>query len=169
MRVTRDGVTLEDLIAAVKSAIRLAGISRVNQSRDLRIVSARLTLNATATVSTGGKLQFTIPFLGAFGIGSSAKSQVTHVIDIGLVPVDPADTHEISGSVEDVLVDALVSIREVMASAAEGDDPFELEESSVELSFAVTEDGSITLGFEVGAQSEVCHKLKVTVATAASG
>lgn len=163
MRATRDGVTLEELIAAVKSAIRMAGISRVDHARDLRIVSARLTLNAVATVSTGGKLQFTVPFLGTFGVGSSVKSQVTHVIDIALTPVDSADTHEISGSVEDVLVDALVSIREIMRSAADGADPFELEESSVELSFAVTEDGSITLGFDVGAQHEVFHKLKVTV------
>jgi hypothetical protein len=52
----------------------------------------------------------------------------------------------------------------VLAGAGGGEDPFVLKESSVELSFALTEDGSIPLGAEAETKDELTHELEITVA-----
>jgi hypothetical protein len=48
-----------------------------------------------------------------------------------------------------------------MARAVEGNDPFLLHESTVELSFAIAKDGSITLGFNGEFQHEIAHTLRL--------
>jgi hypothetical protein len=57
------------------------------------------------------------------------------------------------------LVDAINTIRAAVASAEIGDDPFTLTESSVDISFAVTAEGTISLGVEGGLANELTHTL----------
>lgn len=64
MRLTADGVPVQDVIAAVKLAIREANISAVDEARDLRVGSVKLVLHALATRAVGGGLSFTVPFIG---------------------------------------------------------------------------------------------------------
>jgi hypothetical protein len=56
-----------------------------------------------------------------------------------------------------VLVDAIETIRAVVARAADGDDPFLLNQSIVELCFAVAKNGSITPGFNGEFKDEIVH------------
>jgi hypothetical protein len=49
--------------------------------------------------------------------------------------------------------------------ASSSDEPFVLKDSSVELIFAVTEDGTISLEVESEQADEVTHKLKLTLAS----
>ena len=54
MRVTDEGVPVQDLIEAVKQAIKAANVSSSAADRDLRIDSVRLLLHAVATRAYGG-------------------------------------------------------------------------------------------------------------------
>jgi len=165
MRVTPDGVAVEDLVAAVKKAVKLAGLSTTDTGRDLRVTAIQLSLATVASVTGGGKLEFTLPFLGMkVRFGRSITGKDTHNLDITLVPPDLV--HEVrDGDVEEVLVDAIETIRAVVARAVEGEDPFVLKESTVELSFVITEERSVSLGYFGEETDEVTHKLKLTLGT----
>lgn len=165
MKVSSNGVAIDELVAAVKNAIRMAGISSTDPDRDLRVASIQLTLNVVATVGAGGGLDFRVPFLGMkFKIGGSVTRLDTHTIDITLVPPDLSERHEIRDQpIETVLVKAIETIRRVIWRAAGGDDPFILKASTVAICFAITEDGSITLGFNGELKNEVAQTLRISL------
>jgi hypothetical protein len=50
-----------------------------------------------------------------------------------------------------------------MISAAEGDDPFLLTNGTVDLSFAITKDGSVALGASGELTDEVTHRLRISL------
>jgi Trypsin-co-occurring domain 2 len=163
MEVTDTGVAIDDVVDAVKNVIKAADISAINTDRDLRVTSLQFVLNAVATTTVGGGMDFRLPFLGMkFSLGSTVTRHDTHTIDITLVPPDLK--HEIrEGTVETVLFDAIETIRALMVTAIGGDDPFVLKAGIVELRFAVTKNGSITLGFNGEFKDEITHMLKIGV------
>jgi hypothetical protein len=59
---------------------------------------------------------------------------------------DRAETRD--GALDDVLVEAIETIRAAVASAAGGDDPFVLNDSTITISFAVTAEGTISIGVD---------------------
>jgi hypothetical protein len=160
VRVTDEGVPVAELIESVKRAIKTANLSSTDTGRDLHVTSLHLILHAIATRSLGGSLQFCIPFTGmTLSLGKKVTRQDTHRIEIGLAPPGPEE-HEIrADDIESALADAIATIRATMASAAGSDDPFTLTDSSIEPSFAVTEEGDITLGVDVGLSDELTHTL----------
>ncbi|MFF4845411.1 trypco2 family protein [Streptomyces collinus] len=164
--MTDDGVPVEDLVAAVKRAVMESNMSATAAGRDLRVTSVRLTLHALATATAGGSLNFRLPFIGMkLRIGRTVSRRDTHVIEMTLVPPDLEQQHELRyGTVDAVLVDAITMIRRVTASARTGDDPFHLLEGSVRLEFAITADGSVSLGLDGALHEEVTHTLLVMVA-----
>jgi hypothetical protein len=168
VRVTEEGVPIQDLIRSVKHAIQEANISSTDADRDLRVGSVHLTLHALATRSLGGRLEFCIPFIGmTVRLGSKVTRQDTHRIDIGLAPPDLASGREVrEGDIDSVLGDAISTIRTTVASAAEGDDPFTLTDSRVEISFAVTAEGTISLGVDGGLTDELTHSLTLSLVPA---
>lgn len=165
MRVTEEGVPIPDLIQSIKQAIKTASISSTDADRDLRVGSVHLTLHAVATRSLGGGLDFCIPFIGmAVRLGGKLTRQNTQRIDIGLVPPDLANGPEVrEGAIESVLADAISTIRATVAGAAAGDDPFTLTDSSVEISFAVTAEGIISLGVDGSLANELTHTLTLNL------
>ena len=60
---------------------------------------------------------------------------------------------------DDVLVEAIETIRAAVASAASGDDPFVLNDSTIRISFAVTAEGSISIGVNGSLSDELTHTL----------
>lgn len=163
MDVTENGIAIEEVVGAVKNAIKLAGISATDGGRDLRVTSMQLTLHTLAVLTAGGGVDFRVPFLGMrLIVGTAITRRDTHTVDIALEAQDLRAQHEIrDGDVEAVLLDAIETIRAVMARAGHGDDPFLLNQSTVELSFAVAKDGSITLGFNGEFRDEVVHTLRI--------
>ncbi|MBB4684873.1 trypco2 family protein [Amycolatopsis jiangsuensis] len=166
MHVTATGVPVSSLVDAVKTAVRDAGISAADADRRVRVTAVQLTLHAVATAGSGAKVEFKIPFLGMnVKLGTTISTADAHTIDIILVPPDLAPAHEIrAGAVDQVLVDAIDTVVQVVADAGGGENPFLLKESTVELSFALTEEGSISLGLDAASKDELTHKLKITVA-----
>lgn len=165
MRVSSDGVEIDELVAAVKNAISMAGMSSTDADRDLRVASIQLVLKVVATIGIGGGLDFRVPFLGMkLKIGGSVSRLDTHTIDITLVPPDLSQRHEIRDQpIETLLVKAVQTIRAVISRAAAGDDPFVLKTGTVDLCFAITEDGSITLGFNGELKNEVTQTLRISL------
>jgi hypothetical protein len=165
MRVTEDGVPVENLIQAVKNAVRAAGISDADTERDLRVEALRLELHVVATQSVGGGLRFCVPVIGMeLRLGGRLTRQDTHEISIGLAPPDVSGRPELRGAdIETTLSDAIATIRAAVAGAAGGDDPFTLTDSSVEISFAVTADGEISLGVDASLKDEITQKLTVSL------
>ena len=125
MKVTADGVLVQDVIAAVKLAIKEANVSETDEGRDLRVSSVKLVLHALATQSVGGGLNFAIPFIGMpVRFGAKVTKSDTHEIEINLVPPGQEAGEEVrEASLDSALVDAIETIRAIVVSAADGDDP----------------------------------------------
>ena len=119
MKVTDEGVSVDTLVSVVKDSIKRAGVSRVSESADLRVASVQLILEVVASKTAGGGLNFRVPFIGMkLDIGVKVTKKDTHTIDITLVPPEQQATREVrSGEVEDVLVNAVATIRSVIAHA----------------------------------------------------
>ena len=168
MNVTEDGVPIPDVIEAVKRAIKTANVSATDEGRDLRVGSVSLNLHAIATRSSGGGLNFHIPFIGMeVQLGAKLTRRDTHQIEINLTPpVAEGRTEVRDGVLNGVLVEAIETIRAAVASAASGDDPFVLNDSTITISFAVTAEGSISIGVNGSLSDELTHTLVLALVPA---
>jgi hypothetical protein len=168
MRVVEDTVPVRDLIETVQHAIKAANLSRTDVERDLRVGAVHLTINAVATRSAGGGIDFRIPVIGmAVKVGGKVSRKDTHTIEITLVPPDLKRPPELrDGDIESVFVDAIGTIRAAVATAAAGDDPFALTDGTVTIAFAVTREGTITLGVDGELGDELTHTLKLSLVPA---
>ena len=70
--------------------------------------------------------------------GAKVTAKDTHRVDITLVLPEDRRREVRGGDVEEVLVQAITTIRDVMAEAATGDDPWVLQASTVDVTFATT-------------------------------
>ncbi len=158
-----EGMYVDTLISAVKEAVRLAGVSKATPNGDLRVVSIQLVLRTVAAKSAGGKLEFRVPVIGmALKAGSKVSRQDTHTVDMTLVPPTLASKSVRDPErVQDALVDAIRTIRAAMISAAGGDDPWVISGGTVDIEFAVTREGIISLGAEGELTADVRHTLRL--------
>ena len=60
-------------------------------------------------------------------------------------------------------MEAIETIRAAVASAAGGDDPFVLNDSMITISFAVTAEGTISIGVNGSLSDELTHTLVVSL------
>lgn len=169
MNVSEDGIPVPDIIDAVKRAIKAASVSATDQGRDMLVASVGLTLHAIATRSAGGGLNFRVPFIGMeVQFGAKVTTRDTHQIEISLTPPweqFPAEAVR-EGGLDDVLTEAIETIRAAVASAATGDDPFELGSATITLSFAVTAEGTISIGVNGSLSNELTHTLTLALVPA---
>ena len=163
MDVIDYGVPVDELVAAVKDAVKQAGISTTDAGRDLRISSVQLTLNVVATTKLGGGLDFRVPVIGwKVKVGGSRSRQRAHTIDLTLVPEGLQGRYELrDNAVEEALVEAITTVRAAVAAGAGGDDPLVLETATVELVFGVTDQGTISVGAEGDLTEEVTNTLRI--------
>jgi len=163
MKVTDEGVPVDTLISVIKDSIKQAGVSRASQTQDLRVASVRLILDVVADKTAGGGLDFHVPFIGMkLSLGTKVTKKDTHTIDITLVPPPERVTRQVrGGDVEDILVNAIATIRDVVTRAAEGDDPWVLSAGTIDISFAITQTGTISLGVDGELSDEVTHTLRL--------
>jgi len=168
MRVTDEGVPIQELIGTIQRAIKIANVSNTDPGRDVRVGTVQVVLNTVATRSLGGGVDFRVPFIGMpIKVGSKLTRQDTHRIEINLVPPDLRGQPEVRDTdLISVFVDAINTIRAMVASAATGDDPFTLTGSRVDISFAVTEEGTISLGIDGTLANELTHTLTLGLVSA---
>ncbi|MFF5180400.1 trypco2 family protein [Micromonospora sp. NPDC000316] len=163
-------VPVEELVSAVKTAVKQAGISTTDADRDLRVASVQLVLSAVATTKLGGGLDFRVPVIGwKVKVGGSHSRQRTHTIDITLVAEDLHGRHELRDTtVEETLVEAITTVRAAVTAGTGGDDPLVLSAGTVELVFGVTDQGTISLGVEGELTDEVTNTLRIALVAAAA-
>ncbi len=163
MGIETESMPVADLIEDIQRAIRSANVGDGRPS-DLRVTSVQLILKTLATMGAGGKIDFRIPVVGVqLGLGRKVISQDTHTIEVTLVP-PTATAHETRGSgVAEVLVEAIGTIRTIMERAASGEAMFVLESGAVELSFVVTDQGTISLGIAGEFRDEVTNTIRLTL------
>lgn len=166
MKVTDQGVAVDTLISVLKESIKQAGVSRASQTSDLRVASVQLILDVVASKAVGGGVDFRIPFIGMkLRAGTKVTKKDTHTIEINLAPPEEQDARQVrGGDAEQVLVSAIATIRDVMAKAAEGDDPWVLSESTIDIAFAITQTGSISLGADGELTNELTNTLRLGLA-----
>jgi Trypsin-co-occurring domain 2 len=165
VKVTEDGIPVQDVITAIKLAIKEANISAADEARDLRVGTVKLILHALATRAIGGGLSFTVPFIGMpLRFGTKITRSDTHEIKINLSPAAQEPGEEVrEASLDVALLDSIATIRAVVASAAYGDDPFILNDAEITLSFAMTAEGSISIGIDDCMNDEVTHSLSLVI------
>ncbi|SIM67080.1 trypco2 family protein [Micromonospora cremea] len=168
MDVIDYSVPVEELVSAVKKAVRKARISTADAGRDLRVGSVQLILSAVVTTKLGGGLDFRVPVIGwKVKVGGSHSRQKTHTIDVTLVAEDLQDRYELRDSaVEETLVEAITTIRAAVAAGTDGDDPLVLETATVELVFGVTDEGTISVGVEGELTDEITNTLRIELVRA---
>lgn len=166
MKITDEGVPLDSLIEAVKASVKRAGVSRTSKAQDLQVASVQLILKAVASDTAGGGLDFRLPFIGMkLKFGARVTRKDTHTVNIALVPPEDAGRQVRGGEdVEEALVNAIAAIRTVTARAAGGDDPWILSESTIDISFAITQTGTISLGIDGELSDELTHTLRLRLA-----
>ncbi len=159
---------VDELIAKVKDALIEAGVTSANHGADLRVRSVRLILEVIATGGLGGRVNFHVPFIGTeFAVGAKRTERDTHTIDITLVPpAQPSPGAARGSNVRDVLVQAILKIRQTVASASEGRDPWYLSTATVDISFGVTKEGTISVAAEGGITSETTNTLRLSLGPA---
>jgi NTP-dependent ternary system trypsin peptidase co-occuring protein len=166
MIITDEGVPVDNLVSVIKDSIRRAGVSRSSPDTDLRVASVQLILEVVASTTAGGGVDFCVPFIGMkLSLGGKVTKKDTHKIDITLVPPEERDTRQVrGGDVEQALINAIATIRHVMATTAEGDDPWLLSAGIVDISFAITQTGTICLGINGELTNELTHTLRLGLA-----
>ena len=81
------------------------------------------------------------------------------------MPPEERATRQVrGGDVEDVLVDAIATVRAVVTEAAAGDDPWVLSASIIDIRFAITQTGTISLGVDGELENEVTQTLRLGLA-----
>jgi hypothetical protein len=160
VKVTGNGVPVDELIRVIKTSVKRSGVS---PAADLQVASVQLILKVIATSTLGGGLNFRVPVLGMqLSVGGKITRQDTHTLDLTLTPPAQPSGHELrDGEVEDAIVDAITTIRAVITSATEGDNPWVLSVGTVDISFVVTEIGTISLGVEGELANEITHTLRL--------
>jgi hypothetical protein len=167
MQVTDIGVPVTELIDTVKASIKTANLSETDLGRDLRVGSITLTLEVVATSSAGVGVDFRVPFIGMeVRAGQRVSRRDTHTIQIKLTSPTSTGPELRDDGVQGALADAINVIRTVVARAASGDDPFTLLNSTVTITFAVTQEGEISIGAAGELSDEVIHTLELVLVDA---
>jgi Trypsin-co-occurring domain 2 len=167
-----EGIPVDELVADVKDALVAANVTSTNGAADLRLVSVQMILNVVATKAAGGKVNFQVPFIGTelhFGVRHGQRD--THSIDITLVPPTPDQIQSgavRSGDFQKTLMAAINRVRQTISSAANGRDPWYLSDATVDISFGVTKEGSISVGAEGNQTSETTNTLRLRLAPPAT-
>lgn len=166
MKVTDEGVPLGALTEVIKASVKRGGVSRTSKARDLQVASVQLILEAVASDTAGGGIDFRVPFIGMkLKLGARVTKKDTHTINITLVPPKEIGRQLRDGEeVEEALVKAIGAIRAVTSQAAEGDDPWILSDGAIDISFAITHTGTITLGVDGELSDELTHTLRLRLA-----
>lgn len=161
MKVSHDTVPVTELITVIKNSIKTAGVSSTTLDTDLKVSRVQLKLAVVASSILGAGFDIRVPVIGmCLRAGAKVTHRDTHALDITLCPPSESDDDELrDGDIEDTLVDAINTIHHVVQYAAEGDDPWILSAGKVDISFAVTDTGSLTLGVDGELSDEVTHSL----------
>ncbi|SRR5260221_6549500 len=165
MQVIDDGIEVSELIEVLKNSIKRASYQGAFDGPGaLEVVSAQLTLSIAAVHSRGGGVHFRVAVIGTeISFGSKQERRQTHTLNLTLTPTKESGPELRDGEIEHVLVDAIVTVYSPMERAGSGDQPWALESGVIDIVFAVSETGSITLGIDADRTGEITHAMRLSM------
>lgn len=163
----RTSFDVEDVIQKVKIAVTKANVVG-REARDAIVASITLNLQVVQELKAGGEVRWTVPVIGLeLGAAASTDRSATSAIEINLIapPPEAAIAQGLLPEIDVVrdLEQAIKVIRRGIVAGATGDPPFVLGAASVELAFAVTVGGGISLVATADRSKSTTNTLKLNL------
>jgi len=112
--------------------------------------------------TVGGKVDVRVPVIGAhLRIGGRRVRQRMHTVQVMLVPEHYGRARHDHGAGDEELVMALRAIRDLMDPSGHGGHSWSVAGGTVQVSFAVTDEGSISVGLNSDRSDEHVHSLQL--------
>lgn len=168
MEVASDSVAIRNLVDVIKSSICEVQGAAEPRSGELVAASAELTLHVMMDTTVGGKVDLRVPVIGAhLRIGGRRARHRMHTVNVTLVPEHYGRSRHDHGAGDPELVMALSAIRDLMDSTGTGGHSWSVAGGTVQVSFAVTDEGSISVGLNSERSDEHVHTLQLELQPAA--
>jgi hypothetical protein len=150
-----------DLVVQMKEAVRQL-VSESAGTKDSPVISSlELELEGVVTTDLGGDLKFKI-FGHELGLRGERDEKQLQKISVSLVPDLSEQREDLqTPSVSQVLYDALRTIRDTAAFAAQEEPKYKLENGTAELNFEVTADGSFNFFVEAERESVATQTARI--------
>lgn len=162
MEVSNESVTIRTLVDVVKASICEVQGSGEPRPGELVAVSAELDLRVMMDTAAGGRVDVRVPVIGAhLRIGGQRKRHRMHTVRVQLVPERYGRARHDHGAGDEELVEALRAVRNLMDRAGDGGHSWSVSAGTVEVSFAITEQGSISVGLNSDHRDEHVHSLQL--------
>ncbi|MEY9929675.1 hypothetical protein ABH926_004315 [Catenulispora sp. GP43] len=162
MEVTSESVTIRTLVEVIKASICEVQGAEEPRPGDLIAASAALTLHAMMDTTVGGKVDLRVPVIGAhLRIGGRRARHRMHTVHVSLVPEHYGRSQHDHGAGDPELVMALRAIRDLMDATGRGGHSWTVAGGTVQVSFAVTDEGSISVGLNSDRSDEHVHSLEL--------
>ena len=162
MEVTSESVAIRTLVEVVKSSICEVQGAAEPRAGELVAASATLTLHVMMDTTVGGKVDLRVPVIGAhLRIGGRRGRHRMHSVHVSLVPEHHGRTHHDHGTGDPELVMALRAIRDLLDGTGHGGHSWSVAGGTVQVSFAVTDEGSISVGLTGDRSDEHVHSLEL--------
>lgn len=170
MEVSSESVAIRNLVEVVKASICEVQGNADPRPGELAVAVAELNLQVMMDTTHGGTVDLRVPVIGArLRIGGRRVRHRMHTVHLTLVPEHNGRTRHDHGSGDEELVMALRAIRELMdPDTTRGGHSWSISGGTVQVSFAVTEEGSISVGLNSERSDEHVHSLQLELRPAES-
>jgi hypothetical protein len=162
LEVSSESVAIRNLVEVVKASICEVQGAEEPRGGELVVASAELNLHVMMDTTVGGKVDVRVPVIGAhLRIGGRRVRHRMHTVRVQLVPEHHGRTRHDHGAGDLELVMALSAIRDLMEPGGEGGHAWSVAGGTVDVSFGVTEEGSISVGLNSDRSDEHVHSLQL--------
>jgi hypothetical protein len=162
VEVSSESVAIRNLVEVIKSSICEAQGAEEPRPGELVVSSAELNLQVMMDTTVGGKVDVRVPVIGAhLRIGGRRIRHRMHTVHVVMVPEHYGRAQHDHGPGDQELVSALHAIKDLMEPGSPGGHSWSVATSTVQVSFAVTEEGSISVGLNSDRSDEHVHSLQL--------
>jgi len=163
-----DAFDVKDIVGQVKAAITAANLSTEPSATDISVTEVDLTLKVVRDLEAGVDATWKVPFLNLdLSVKGGKKWSTTNTVEMKLVPPKPAQPKAEAVApqidVESELARAIQLVRTSVAAASTGTPLFDLKAASVELTFAVSDSGELSLVAKADADKDTTQTLSLTL------
>ncbi|WP_042425411.1 trypco2 family protein [Streptacidiphilus anmyonensis] len=162
MEVSSESVTVRSLVDTVQASICQVQGAEKPRPGALVVTSAEVELHVVMDAALGGGLDVRVPVIGAhLRIGGRRVRHRMHTVRVALLPGSGASGGLAHGAGDEELVLALRAVRDLMDPNPQAAHAWSVSDGTVQVSFAVTEQGSISVGLDSDRSDEHVHSLRL--------
>jgi hypothetical protein len=162
VEVSSESVAIRNLVEVIKASICEVQGAEEPRHGELVVSAAELNLHVMMDTTVGGKVEVRVPVIGArLRIGGRRIRHRMHTVHVMLVPEHYGRARHDHGPGDDELVSALHAVKDLMDPTSAGGHSWSVAGGTVQVSFAVTEEGSISVGLNSDHSDEHVHSLQL--------